>query len=87
MKIVIKGVTCYITERTAIEVLYPDYAHCKTLVEAKAMAESDERSFANAERLLATTTDYDFYSDLYKDLYGIRPRWVSREEIENRKAL
>ena len=86
MKIVINGANCYLTERTAIKVLYPDYTHCKTLAEAKAMAESDERSLANAEKLLATTCDYDFYSDLYKDLYGVRPRWESRQEIESRKV-
>lgn len=26
------------------------------------------------ERALANE-DWDFYSDLYKDLYGVRPRW------------
>ena len=81
MKIVIKGANCYLTEKTAIAVLYPNYAWCKTLAEAKANAEADKR----AEEDLWSIEDYDVFSDVYKDIYGVRPRWITREEFKRRK--
>ena len=82
MKIVIKGVTCYLTEKTAIAVLYPNYAWCKTFAEAQANAEADKR----AEEDLWAIEDYDVFSDVYKSIYGVRPRWISPEDLKRRQS-
>lgn len=81
MKIVICGAYCDITEKTALAVFYPHKPWCKTLAEAKAEEEAENRILAQLDEI----DDYDIYSDVYKSIYGIRPRWVSREEIESRR--
>ena len=77
MKIVIKGVRCNISEKTAVKVLYPQYPWCKTLAQAQA----EETAERKAQESLDSITDYDVYSDVYKSVHGIRPRWLSREEF------
>lgn len=78
MKIIIKGVRCDITEKTAIAVLYPDYAWCKSFAQAEALAEQDRR----IKEDLWNIQDYDVFSDVYKSIYGIRPRWITPEELK-----
>ena len=77
MKIMIKGVRCNINEKTAVKVLYPQYPWCKTLAQAQA----EETAERKAQESLDSITDYDVYSDVYKSVHGIRPRWLSREEF------
>ena len=82
MKIIIKGVRCDITEKTALAVLYPHRPWCKTLAQAVVEEEQDRR----AEEDLWNIEDYDVFSDVYKSIHGVRPRWISREEFERRKT-
>ena len=46
--------------------------------EAKANAEADKR----AEKDLWSIEDYDVFSDVYKSIYGVRPRWISPEDLK-----
>jgi hypothetical protein len=78
MKMIIKGVRCDITEKTAIAVLYPDYAWCKTLAQAQAEEEADRR----IKEDLWNIQDYDVFSDVYKSIYGVRPRWITPEDLK-----
>ena len=82
MKIIIKGVRCNISEETALAVLYPHRPWCKTLAQAVAEEERDRR----LQEELWNIEDYDVFSDVYKSIHGIRPRWISREEFERRKT-
>ena len=82
MKVIIKGVRCDISEKTALAVLYPHRPWCKTLAQAVVEEEQDRR----AEEELWAIEDYDVFSDVYKSIHGIRPRWISREEFERRKT-
>ena len=82
MKVIIKGVRCDITEKTALAVLYPQYPWCKTLAQAVAEEERDRR----LQEELWSIQDYDVFSDVYKSIHGIRPRWISREEFERKKT-
>ena len=77
MKMVINGVRCDITEKTAIAVLFPHRPWCKTLAQAQA----EETAERKAQESLDSITDYDVYSDVYKSVYGVRPRWLNREEF------
>ena len=77
MKIMIKGARCDSSEKTAVKVLYPQYPWCKTLAQAQA----EETAERKAQESLDSITDYDVYSDVYKSVHGIRPRWLSREEF------
>ena len=77
MKMIIKGVYCNISEKTALTVLYPHRPWCKSLAQAE-MEEEQDRHLAKE---LDAITDYDVYSDVYKSVHGIRPRWLSREEF------
>lgn len=81
MKIIIQGAVCDISETTAIAVLYPDYAWCDTLEQARKQQQADKQ----AETDLWSIEDYDVFSDVFKSIYGVRPRWISREEFERRK--
>ena len=81
MKVIINGAVCDIREATAIAVLYPDFAWCKTLAQARREQEASKR----AEQELWNIADYDVFSDVYKSIYGVRPRWITREEFERRK--
>ena len=81
MKVVIQGAVCDISEATAIAVLYPDFAWCKTLAQARREQEASKR----AEQELWNISDYDVFSDVYKSIHGVRPRWISHEEFERRK--
>lgn len=78
MKIIIKGVRCDVTEKTAIAVLYPDYTWCKSFAQAEALAEQDRR----IKEDLWNIQDYDVFSDVYKSIYGVRPRWITPEELK-----
>lgn len=78
MKMIIKGVRCDITEKTAIAVLYPDYTWCKSFAEAVALAEQDRRT----EEDLWNIQDYDVFSDVYKSIYGVRPRWITPKALK-----
>ena len=77
MKMIINGVRCDITEKTAVAVMYPHRPWCKTLAQAQA----EEKAERKAQESLDSITDYDVYSDVYKSVHGIRPRWLSREEF------
>ena len=81
MKMVINGVRCDITEKTALAVLYPHRPWCKTLAQAVFEEERDRR----IEEDLWSIEDYDVFSDVYKSIYGIRPRWISPEELKRRQ--
>ena len=53
------------------------YLTPETAEKVRAKWREDEermRLFEALERA-AANEDWDFYSDLYKDLYGVRPRW------------
>ena len=78
MKMVINGVRCDITEKTALAVLYPHRPWCETLAQAEFEEERDRR----IEEDLWSIEDYDVFSDVYKSIYGIRPRWISPEELK-----
>lgn len=78
MKLVIKGAYCDITEKTALAVLYPHRSWCTTLAQAEAEEEADRR----LEQELWAIEDYDVFSDAYKSLYGVRPRWISPEDLK-----
>lgn len=78
MKMIIKGAHCDITEKTAIAVLYPDYAWCESFAKAEALAEQDRR----IKEDLWNIQDYDVFSDVYKSIYGVRPRWITPEELK-----
>lgn len=81
MKVIINGAVCDLTEQTAVGILYPDFAWCKTLAQARREQEASKR----AEQELWNISDYDVFSDVYKSIHGVRPRWISREEFERRK--
>ena len=78
MKMIIKGARCDITEKTALAVLYPHRPWCKTLAQAVVEEERDRQ----AEEDLWSIEDYDVFSDVYKSIYGIRPRWISPEDLK-----
>lgn len=82
MKMVINGARCNITEKTALAVMYPHRPWCKTLAQAMAEEEADRRR----EEDLWSIEDYDVFSDVYKDIYGIRPRWITPEELKRRQS-
>ena len=82
MKMVINGARCNITEKTALAVMYPDYAWCESFSKAQALAEADRRR----EEDLWSIEDYDVFSDVYKDIYGVRPRWITPEELKRRQS-
>lgn len=81
MKVTICGAVCDLTEQTAVGILYPDFAWCKTLAQARREQEASKQ----AEQELWNISDYDVFSDVYKSIHGVRPRWISREEFERRK--
>jgi hypothetical protein len=78
MKMIINGARCDITEQTALAVMYPNRPWCKTLAQAKAEEEAERRAYEN----LWNIEDYDVFSDVYKDIYGVRPRWITPEELK-----
>lgn len=82
MKMVINGAHCNITEKTALAVMYPHRPWCKTLAQAMAEEEADRRR----EEDLWSIEDYDVFSDVYKDIYGVRPRWITPEELKRRQS-
>ena len=82
MKMVINGACCNITEKTALAVMYPHRPWCKTLTQAMAEEEADRRR----EEDLWSIEDYDVFSDVYKDIYGVRPRWITPEELKRRQS-
>jgi hypothetical protein len=82
MKMVINGARCNITEKTALAVMYPHRPWCKTLAEAMAEEEADRRRKED----LWSIEDYDVFSDVYKDIYGVRPRWITPEELKRRQS-
>ena len=45
------------------------------LIKEELQREEWERSTWEAIQRASAEGDWDLYSDLYKDLYGIRPRW------------
>lgn len=45
------------------------------LIREEIEREEWERSTWEAIQRASANEDWDLYSDLYKDLYGIRPRW------------
>lgn len=68
----ISGYDCYLSMRT-INKMKADARREQEQAERKA------REYAEFMRQMemldrARETDWDFYSDLYKDIYGIRPR-------------
>ena len=82
MKMVINGAHCNITEKTALAVMYPHRPWCKTLAQAMAEEEADRRR----EEDLWSIENYDVFSDVYKDIYGVRPRWITPEELKRRQS-
>lgn len=81
MKMIINGVRCDITEKTAIAVLYPHRPWCKTLAQAAFEEERDR----HIEEDLWAIEDYDVFSDVYKSIYGIRPHHISPEDLKRRQ--
>ena len=77
MKMIIKGAYCNISEKTAVAVMFPHRPWCKTLAQAQAEEDAERR----VEENLWAIEDYDVFSDVYKSIHGIRPRWLSREEF------
>jgi hypothetical protein len=64
---------------TKIEYYGVTFILCKPQTVALLREEIEREEWENStrkalERALANE-DWDLYSDLYKDLYGIRPRW------------
>lgn len=43
--------------------------------EEQARWEYDQQTLRDAEEVGRKTGDWSYYSDVYKDIYGIRPRW------------
>lgn len=82
MQMIINGARCDITEKTAVAVMYPDRPWCKTLAQAQAEEEADRR----AEENLWSIEDYDVFSDVFKSIYGVRPRWITPEELKRRQS-
>ena len=78
MNMVINGARCDITEKTAVAVMFPHRPWCKTLAQAQAEEDAERR----AEENLWTIEDYDVFSDVYKDIYGIRPHHISPEDLK-----
>ena len=78
MKMIINGVRCDITEKTAVAVMFPHRPWCTTLAQAQAEEDAERR----AEDNLWAIEDYDVFSDVYKSIYGIRPRWISPEDLK-----
>ena len=78
MKMIINGVRCDITEKTAVAVMFPHRPWCKTLAQAEFEEERDRR----IEEDLWSIEDYDVFSDVYKSIYGILPRWISPEDLK-----
>lgn len=54
---------CYLTHKTAEK------------VRAEQREDEERMRLFKALDRAAANEDWDFYSDLYKDLYGVRPRW------------
>ena len=81
MKMIINGARCDITEKTAVAVMFPNRPWCKTLAQAQAEEDAERRAYDS----LWAIEDYDVFSDVYKSLYGIRPRWISREDLKRRQ--
>ena len=78
MKMIINVARCDITEKTAVAVMFPHRPWCKTLAQAQAEEDAERR----AEKALLDIEDYDVFSDVYKSIYGIRPRWISPEDLK-----
>ena len=58
MTVIINGAVCNLTEQTAVGILYPDFAWCKTLAQARKEQEASKR----AEQELWNISDYDVFS-------------------------
>ena len=82
MKMIINGARCDITEKTAVAVMFPHCPWCKTLAQAEFEEERDRR----IEKDLWSIEDYDVFSDVYKSIYCIRPRWISPEDLKRRQS-
>lgn len=54
---------CYLTPKTAEK------------IRAEQREDEERMQLFEALQRAAANEDWDFYSDLYKDLYGVRPRW------------
>ena len=67
----IKGVRFTVTDTTAAEIKRDLDAYETERREF----ERDRDDLANAEAIARETGDWSYYSDVYKDIYGIRPRW------------
>lgn len=66
----IKGVTFHVTESTAAEI--------QQELDASAYGDFDfwEQQLREEEAVARATGNWEVYSDLFKSLYGIRPRWM-----------
>ena len=62
-----ENITCYLTPATANKI--------KAEIEAERREAEERMQLFKALERAAANEDWDFYSDLYKDLYGVRPRW------------
>ncbi len=66
-----EGITLTATNKTANKI--------STQLSEERQRIHDEQFFYNqlkdAERTAEETGDWSVYSDLYKDFYGVRPRW------------
>ena len=72
---IMEGITLTATEATIAE--YERYRDAKTW-EDKARVHLAE---------LYVKGEYDLYSDLYKDVYGVRPRWQKGGENMTKKEM
>lgn len=67
----IKGVTLHLTDSTAADIQRDLDAYEAEQREWKRDMEDLEMAAAVGRE----TGDWSFYSDVYKDVYGVRPRW------------
>lgn len=84
--IIIYGATCYLSDATMRQ-----YRNdCEEIEAERRQAEEEKRIdwimwhvFARRWMLYDSQEDYDMFSDWYKDLHGIRPRWVTKEYVRH----
>lgn len=82
VEVIIKGVRCVVSEKV-VEKYEREIEEIERENEER-IREQEEKDFVwhVAEQYVETgsSATYDFFSDIYKDCYGIRPRY-SREEL------
>jgi hypothetical protein len=77
MRVIIQGAVCNISEATAIAVLYPDYAWCDTLEQARKQQEQDQRIAKEFDAMMEQlyVEDYEVFRNIYKSIHGVNPHF------------